>query len=221
MPARWTSSSGSTPNPPRGRNSCRSRCIPISRASRTGSATSSAPSRKSCAAPGSRPGTANRFSTGIWKKENRNDGGQHHGEKGILVNTSFFVPHDLAGPVTGDPSGPLAGLSAVVKDMYDIAGSRTGGGNPDWLAAQTPARVHAAAVEKILAAGATITGKTVCDEFFYSVAGANAHYGTPVNLRAPGRIPGGSSSGSAAALAGNSRRFPPRSGTRRNAGGPG
>ncbi len=82
--------------------------------------------------------------------------------------------------------------------MYDIAGSRTGGGNPDWLAAQQPARAHAAAVAKILAAGATITGKTVCDEFFYSVAGVNAHYGTPVNLRAPGRIPGGSSSGSAA-----------------------
>jgi amidase len=54
-------------------------------------------------------------------------------------------------------------------------------------------------VEKILAAGATITGKTICDEFFYSVSGVNAHYGTPPNIRAPGRIPGGSSSGSAAA----------------------
>src|ERR1700716_1911931 len=70
-----------------------------------------------------------------------------------------------------------------------------------------PARHHAAAVEKILAAGAIVTGKTVCDEFFYSVAGANAHYGTPVNLRAPGRIPGGSSSGSAAALAANACDF--------------
>ena len=56
-------------------------------------------------------------------------------------------------------------------------------------------------VEKLLAAGATITGKTICDEFFYSVAGMNAHYGTPANIRAPGRIPGGSSSGSAAATA--------------------
>ena len=116
---------------------------------------------------------------------------------------SFFVPQDLAAPVTGSASGPLAGLTAVVKDMYDVAGSRTGGGNPDWLAAQAPARTHAAAVDKILAAAATITGKTVCDEFFYSVAGVNAHYGTPVNLRAPGRMPGGSSSGSAAAVAAN------------------
>jgi amidase len=56
-------------------------------------------------------------------------------------------------------------------------------------------------VSRILAAGASIVGKTICDEFFYSVAGINAHYGTPANLRAPGRIPGGSSSGSAAAVA--------------------
>ena len=120
---------------------------------------------------------------------------------------SFLVPHDLAAPVRGKGSGPLAGLSAMVKDMYDIVGARTGGGNPEGLAAQPPARKHAAAVAKILEAGATITGKTVCDEFFYSVAGANAHYGTPVNVRAPGRIPGGSSSGSAAALAANACDF--------------
>jgi amidase len=118
-----------------------------------------------------------------------------------------FVPHDLAEPLRGAADGPLAGMTAAVKDMYDIAGTRTGGGNPAWLAAQVPARVHAAAVKKILDAGATITGKTVCDEFFYSVAGANAHYGTPVNLRAPGRIPGGSSSGSAAAVAASACDF--------------
>jgi amidase len=115
------------------------------------------------------------------------------------VTGSFCGPHDLEAPVRGAATGPLAGLTGVVKDMYDIAGSRTGGGNPDWLAAQRPAARHAAAVEQILAAGATITGKTICDEFFYSVAGVNAHYGTPANLRAPGRLPGGSSSGSAAA----------------------
>ena len=115
------------------------------------------------------------------------------------MSGSFFVPHDLDAPQRGAATGPLAGLTAVVKDMYDIAGSRTGGGNPDWLAAQTPVSRHAVAVEQILAAGATITGKTICDEFFYSVAGVNAHYGTPANLRAPGRLPGGSSSGSAAA----------------------
>ena len=111
----------------------------------------------------------------------------------------FFVPHNLDAPIIGAPIGPLAGLTAVVKDMYDIAGSRTGGGSPDWLATQKPASHHASAVQKILTAGATVTGKTICDEFFYSVSGGNAHYGTPPNIRAPGRIPGGSSSGSAAA----------------------
>jgi amidase len=123
------------------------------------------------------------------------------------VTDSFFVPHDIKAPVRGAASGPLAGLTAVVKDMYDIAGNRTGGGSPDWLAAQRPAPRHAAAVENILAAGATITGKTICDEFFYSVTGVNAHYGAPPNLRAPGRMPGGSSSGSAAACGANACDF--------------
>ena len=114
---------------------------------------------------------------------------------------AFFVPNDLAAPVTGSGTGPLTGLTAGVKDMYDIAGSRTGAGNPTWLATHAPASTNAAAVAKILAAGATIIGKTICDELFFSVSGMNAHYGTPTNVRAPGRIPGGSSSGSAAATA--------------------
>jgi amidase len=114
---------------------------------------------------------------------------------------SAFVPHDLPAPIAGAPQGPLAGLTVAVKDMYDIAGTRTGGGNPDWLAAQPPAAAHAAAVRRLLERGAMVIGKTVCDEFFFSVTGANAHYGTPVNPRAPDRLPGGSSSGSAASTA--------------------
>jgi amidase len=113
----------------------------------------------------------------------------------------FFVPHDLRAPLAGRSEGPLSGLTVAVKDMYDIAGERTGGGNPDWLESQRPAPSHAAAVKSLLDAGATIIGKTICDEFFYSVSGANAHYGTPTNVRAPGRLPAGSSSGSAAATA--------------------
>src|SRR6185436_3942356 len=113
---------------------------------------------------------------------------------------SAFVPHDLKAPLIGAPDGPLAGLTAVVKDMYAIAGERAGCGNPDWLANAQPATTNAAAVQKLLDAGVSIIGKTVCDEFFYSVTGANAHYGTPLNARAPGRLPGGSSSGSAAAV---------------------
>jgi amidase len=112
---------------------------------------------------------------------------------------SCFVPHDLSAPLNETSAGPLAGLRAVVKDMYDIAGERTGCGSPEWLATHAPAIRNCPPVQKILDAGATVIGKTVCDEFFYSVSGANAHYGTPVNVRAPGRLPGGSSSGSAAA----------------------
>jgi amidase len=112
---------------------------------------------------------------------------------------AFFVPHDIAAPVAGSGDGPLAGLNAAVKDMYDIAGFPTGAGNPTWLATHGPAKAHAAAVEKILRAGTTVIGKTICDELFFSVTGINVHYGAPANLRAPGRIPGGSSSGSAAA----------------------
>jgi amidase len=111
------------------------------------------------------------------------------------------VPHDIGAPIAGAESGPLAGLTAAVKDLFDIAGYRTGGGSPEWLEAHPPATSNAGAVQKILDAGATIIGKTVCDEFFYSVSGANAHYGTPVNPRAAGRLPGGSSSGSASAAA--------------------
>ncbi len=115
------------------------------------------------------------------------------------MSGSFFVPHDIAGPLREAETGALAGLTAVVKDMYDIRGERTGGGSPDWLAGQKPAVRHAAAVERILAAGATIVGKTICEELFYSIVGINAHYGMPANVRAQGRVPGGSSSGSAAA----------------------
>ena len=115
------------------------------------------------------------------------------------VYRSCFVPHDLAAPLKGAASGPLAGLSAVVKDMYGIAGERTGCGSPEWLAAHPPATRNCPPVQKIVDAGATIIGKTICGEFFYSVTGANSHYGTPVNSRAPGRLPGGSSAGSAAA----------------------
>ena len=113
---------------------------------------------------------------------------------------SAFVPHDLTAPIRGAGEGPLAGLTAAVKDMYDIAGEKTGGGNPSWLASRRAAEANAGCVQRLLDAGARIIGKTVCDEFFFSLSGANAHYGTPVNPRAPGRLPGGSSSGSASAV---------------------
>ena len=104
--------------------------------------------------------------------------------------------------VAGSGAGPLAGLTFGVKDIYDIAGHRTGFGSPDWLSTHPPAARTAPVVATLLDAGADMLGKTQTDELTYSLNGENAHYGTPVNVNAPGRIPGGSSSGSAAAVAG-------------------
>lgn len=98
--------------------------------------------------------------------------------------------------------GPLAGLSFAIKDIFDTAGQVTGCGNPDWAESHEPAKANAPVVDRLLAMGATAVGKTVTDELAYSLNGQNAHYGTPTNSNAPGRIPGGSSSGSAAAVAG-------------------
>ncbi len=112
-----------------------------------------------------------------------------------------LVPHNISEPLRGSGSGPLAGKTLIVKDLYDIAGRKTGNGNPDFLAATEPAGETAPTVQKLLDAGADLIGIAICDEFFYSLTGANAHYGTPRNRRAPGRLPGGSSSGSAAAMA--------------------
>ncbi|MFS0724005.1 amidase [Paenibacillus sp. 1P07SE] len=98
-------------------------------------------------------------------------------------------------------SGSLDGLTFAVKDVFDIAGHVSSAGNPDWLRTHGPAETHAAVVQQLLGAGAAMRGATVTDEVMYSINGENAHYGTPLNPAAPGRIPGGSSSGSASAVA--------------------
>lgn len=114
--------------------------------------------------------------------------------------TDPFVP----GPrcrVAGAASGPLAGMTFAVKDLIDVAGAPTGGGSPDWPRFYpTPAK-HAWVVQTLLDAGASVIGKTVTDEVSLGILGENAHDGTPLNPAAPDRVPGGSSSGSASAVA--------------------
>lgn len=102
--------------------------------------------------------------------------------------------------VAAHRAGPLAGESVAVKDLFAVAGHRIGAGNPAWLEHASQEPQHAWAVERLLAAGADVVGIARTDEFAYSLAGTNAHYGTPPNPTAPGRIPGGSSSGSATAV---------------------
>lgn len=103
--------------------------------------------------------------------------------------------------VTGNPAGRLHGRTAAIKDLYAVAGQPTGAGVAAWLAEQRPAVANAAVVGALLDAGIDITGITRTDQFAFSMAGQNADYGTPPNAAAPGRIPGGSSSGSASAVA--------------------
>ena len=112
-----------------------------------------------------------------------------------------FVAH---GHIERAPTaeGLLSGRTFAVKDFFDVAGVPTAAGSPDWLASHAVPTRSASLVDALLAAGAHLVGKTHTDELAWSLNGENFHYGTPINPAAPGRIPGGSSSGSAAATAG-------------------
>ncbi|RXZ33795.1 amidase [Oxalobacteraceae bacterium CAVE-383] len=113
-------------------------------------------------------------------------------------NANAFVKR-LA--IQGGGGGRLNGLTFAAKDNFDIAGEVTGYGNPDWARTHAPAASHAFAVQRLLDQGASLRGKTHTDELAYSLMGVNAHYGVPLNTADPTRVPGGSSSGSAAATA--------------------
>ncbi|MEO5323419.1 amidase [Mesorhizobium sp. CC13] len=103
--------------------------------------------------------------------------------------------------VPNKENGALAGLRLAVKDIYDVAALVTGCGNPEMAKKSLPARRTAPSVQVILDAGARFVGKTQTDELAFSLMGQNAHYPHPVNPAAPNRVTGGSSSGSAAAVA--------------------
>src|SRR5207249_4156737 len=109
------------------------------------------------------------------------------------------------------PAGYRIALSVCGKDyayeggpaqLPGVKHSVTGAGNPDWLALHAPASRTAPVVQRLVDSGANMIGKTHTDELSRGILGENAHYGTPINPKAPGRVPGGSSSGSAAAVAG-------------------
>jgi len=111
-----------------------------------------------------------------------------------------FMPYPAVAVEEG-PHGPLQGLSFGVKDIFDVAGYRTGCGNPVKLAESPVAAEHTPAVAALLNAGARFIGKTQTEELAWSLYGTNAHFGTPLNPAALDRVPGGSSSGSASAVA--------------------
>ena len=111
-----------------------------------------------------------------------------------------FVPNDPV-DVTSAEDGPLSGLTLAVKDIFDVAGYPTGCGNPIKRSESKVHDTNAPVVQRMLDAGAEFVGKTNTDELAFSLVGQNMHTGNPVNSRAQGRITGGSSSGSAAAMA--------------------
>jgi Asp-tRNA(Asn)/Glu-tRNA(Gln) amidotransferase A subunit family amidase len=102
-------------------------------------------------------------------------------------------------------SGPLAGWTVAVKDLVSVAGSplRASSRLRDDA---PPQRSDASVVDGLRRLGLSIVGITVMHEFAFGVTGVNTHTGTPVNPRSPGSIPGGSSSGSAVAVAEGSAR---------------
>jgi amidase len=112
-----------------------------------------------------------------------------------------FCPHPQV-PLEGAGKGPLAGLRFAVKDIIETKGTVACCGSPDWYATHEAAAKNAPVVERLLAAGADMVGKTKTVELAFGLSGENAHDGTPVNPAAPDRFPGGSSSGSAVAVAG-------------------
>lgn len=103
--------------------------------------------------------------------------------------------------VAGAAEGPLVAETVAVKDLFDVAGFGVGAGVPAYLAESPRSVANASAVTALLAAGAAVQGIAQTDEFAYSTAGKNSHYGTPPNAAVAGAIPGGSSSGPATAVA--------------------
>ncbi len=118
-------------------------------------------------------------------------------------NAFVAGPENAAIPAASGPlSGPLSGLALAVKDIYAVKGQRTGGGNPDFLAESPVAAATAPAVQRLFDSGARYAGRTQTEELTFSLTGQNVHFAHPVNPAAPDRVTGGSSSGSAAAVAG-------------------
>jgi amidase len=112
-----------------------------------------------------------------------------------------FVPGEMI-TVNPNRAGKLSSLTFAVKELFDVKGFVTGAGNTHWKSTHPVAQATAPSVEMLLDEGATLMGKTISDEMAFSLDGENVHYGTPLNSKCPDRIPGGSSSGSASAVAG-------------------
>ena len=102
---------------------------------------------------------------------------------------------------TGVSLGPLDGKIVSLKDLFDVAGEVTRAGSKVLADEGKPAERDAPIVQRLRAAGAVIVAKTNMSEFAFTGIGINPHYGTPGNPADRARVPGGSSSGAAVAVA--------------------
>ncbi|KAL9271227.1 Outer envelope protein 64, mitochondrial-like protein [Drosera capensis] len=118
---------------------------------------------------------------------------------GAFVKRFELIP--LPQPLPPAARLPLTGLTFAVKDIFEVQGEVTGFGNPDWERTHEEAEKTAEVIMSLLKNGATCVGVTVLDELSLGITGENVHHGTPVNPQMPSNNPGGSSSGSAVAVA--------------------
>ncbi len=116
--------------------------------------------------------------------------------------TGIFCQH---GPKNWQPalSGSLAGKTLAVKDLFNLKGYKNTAGNPDWFNSHEAAQHTAESLSKLMQTGCVFSGFTHTDEIAYSLEGNNIHYGAAQNPKYPGHACGGSSMGSAAAVAAN------------------
>ncbi|QCQ90359.1 amidase family protein [Rhodococcus sp. SGAir0479] len=99
------------------------------------------------------------------------------------------------------PAGPAPDLTVAVTDLLAVEGQRIGAGNPAWLGQAAAETATAESLDRLLAGGAVMAGIAQTTDFGFGHSGVNAAYGTPPNPAAPGRVPGGSTSGAATAVA--------------------
>lgn len=111
-----------------------------------------------------------------------------------------FVPDSVC--LEGAPTGPLAGRTFVAKDLFAIAGHTASFGHPRWRETHSASDSTAPVIERLLGAGATMVGPVKLDQLAYSLVGDVGEGEPPLNSAHPDRFTGGSSSGSAAAVAG-------------------
>lgn len=114
--------------------------------------------------------------------------------------TGVFCEHGLVNLQT-TTTGKLANLRLAVKDLFAVKGLKNSAGNPDWLKSSSVADEHSFAVAQLLNEGCQFVGLTHTDEIAYSLEGNNLHFGAAENPRFPGHACGGSTMGSAAAVA--------------------